>query len=198
MRTVLQRLIAKAHPILLMEIMNMKRAKSDTGKALLVGLGSGLVAAWVMNRFQSAFSKVSRIAKEDEPKHSAAQSNIDAGESEDATMKAANRIIRRVLRRELSKEDKKKAGPIVHYAFGAGMGALYSLAAKANPKVTRGFGTAFGAVLFAAADELSVPALGLSKGPKDYPLSSHASALAAHLVYGATTEGIRRASLAIL
>jgi uncharacterized membrane protein YagU involved in acid resistance len=113
-------------------------------------------------------------------------------------MKTADRIVRNVLKRELSKEEKKKAGPIVHYAFGASMGALYSIAAKAYPKVTRGFGTAFGATLFAVADELAVPALGLSKRPKEYPLSSHASALAAHLIFGVTTEGVRRASMSIL
>jgi uncharacterized membrane protein YagU involved in acid resistance len=176
----------------------MARGKPQTDKALLVGLGSGLVAAWIMNQFQSALSQVSRIAKEDEPKEPPRQSNSDVDEPEDATMKTADRIVRNVLKKELSKEEKKKAGPIVHYAFGASMGALYSVAAKVYPEVTRGFGTAFGAALFAVADELAVPALGLSKNPKEYPLSSHASALAAHLIFGVTTEGVRRASMSIL
>lgn len=156
----------------------MARAKPQIGKVLLVGLGSGLIAAWTMNQFQAALSKASRIAKEDEPKGTPPQSNSGDEGPEDATLKAA--------------------GPIVHYAFGASMGALYSMAAEIYPEVTRGFGTGFGTALFAAGDELAVPLLGLAKGPKEYPLSSHASAFAAHLIYGVTTESIRRASMAIL
>jgi uncharacterized membrane protein YagU involved in acid resistance len=78
------------------------------------------------------------------------------------------------------------------------MGALYSMAAEVEPEVTRGLGTAFGSALFAFADELAVPLLGLAKRPTEYPLSSHASALAAHLVYGLTAESVRRTSMALL
>jgi hypothetical protein len=176
----------------------MARAKPQIGKVLLVGLGSGLIAAWTMNQFQAALSKASRIAKEDEPKGTPPQSNSGDEVPEDATLKAADRIIGIVLKRKLSKKEKKEAGPIVHYAFGASMGALYSMAAEIYPEVTRGFGTGFGTALFAAADEVAVPMLGLAQGPNKYPLSSHASAFAAHLIYGVTTESVRRASMAIL
>ena len=176
----------------------MPRMKPQIGKVLLVGLGSGLIAAWTMNRFQATLSKVSRMEKEDEPKEPSRQSKTKHDEPDDATMKTANRIVRSVLKRELSKEEKKKAGPLVHYAFGAGMGALYSMAAEVEPEVTRGLGTAFGSALFAFADELAVPLLGLAKRPTEYPLSSHASALAAHLVYGLTAESVRRTSMALL
>jgi hypothetical protein len=38
-----------------------------------------------------------------------------------------------------------------------------------------------------------LPALGLSKPTTEYPLSTHAYALASHLVYGLTTEIVRGA-----
>jgi hypothetical protein len=38
-----------------------------------------------------------------------------------------------------------------------------------------------------------VPALGFAKGPRAYPASTHAKALAAHLVYGAATAASFRA-----
>ena len=41
-------------------------------------------------------------------------------------------------------------------------------------------------------DEGAVPILGLSKGPTQYPLSTHVYALASHFVYGLTTELVRR------
>jgi uncharacterized membrane protein YagU involved in acid resistance len=72
------------------------------------------------------------------------------------------------------------------------MGTLYGALAAVLPAATSGFGTAFGTALFALADETAVPVLGLSKPPTEYPLSSHAKALASHLVWGATTEAVRR------
>jgi hypothetical protein len=44
-----------------------------------------------------------------------------------------------------------------------------------------------------AVDEGAVALLGLSKGPTQYPLSTHVYALASHFVYGVTTEVVRRA-----
>ena len=46
--------------------------------------------------------------------------------------------------------------------------------------------------------KISVPLLGLSKGPTEYPVSTHAYALASHLVYGVTAEMSRRALRQVL
>jgi len=53
-------------------------------------------------------------------------------------------------------------------------------------------GVSFGAALFVVADELAVPAAGLSGKPSEFPLSSHLYGLASHLVYGVTTDIVRR------
>jgi ribosomal protein S25 len=148
-----------------------------------------------MNQFQALWSKASEQLKENSKQEQ--QQSASQSESEDATTKTADRLTRNLFDRRLTKEQKKKAGPIVHYAFGSAMGAFYGLAAELIPNVaTRGFGMAFGAALFTAADEIAVPALGLSGKPTESPLSSHAYALASHLVYGATAEGVRRAAMA--
>jgi uncharacterized membrane protein YagU involved in acid resistance len=113
-------------------------------------------------------------------------------------MKAAGKLASLVFGRELSHEEKKKAGPAVHYAFGAFSGAIYGLLSEYLPAVRLGFGTAFGTALFLLADETAVPALGLSESPRKYPLWSHLYGLASHVVYGVSTEavrnGIRRAA----
>ena len=44
--------------------------------------------------------------------------------------------------------------------------------------------------VWAGADELAMPLLGLSR--RDYPLEAHLQAFTAHLVYGVTTEAVRR------
>jgi hypothetical protein len=43
------------------------------------------------------------------------------------------------------------------------------------------------------AREFLVPKLGLSKSTSEYPLSTHVYSLASHIVYGLTTELVRRA-----
>jgi hypothetical protein len=53
-------------------------------------------------------------------------------------------------------------------------------------------GIPFGTILFAGADEIAVPAMGLSKSPAAYPIASHAYGLTSHAVYGVTTELVRR------
>jgi len=172
----------------------MKKRRRSVATGLLAGLAGGLVASWTMNQFQVAWSKGAELINGDKSQsENSQQGEQSEQDSEDATMKLADKLGHALLSRGLSKDEKKHAGPIVHYAFGAAMGALYGVAAALQPEVTLGFGTAFGAGLFAVADEVAVPAFGLSKNPTEYPLSSHASALASHLVYGATTEGVRRA-----
>ncbi|MCU1299472.1 MAG: hypothetical protein JWO91_3750, partial [Acidobacteriaceae bacterium] len=91
-----------------------------------------------------------------------------------------------------TQEQKKKAGPAVHYLFGAMMGGLYGAGAEHIPSITLGEGVPFGTVVFLGADEIAVPALGLSGPPQDYPLSTHAYAWASHIVYGVSTEVVRK------
>ena len=183
----------------------MTRRQKRAVKGLLTGMAGGLLASWTMNEFQSVLSKASQSHKNSTRNGNAqerpaphAQRQQGQSDSDDATMKAANKLSDAVLGHPLTKQQKKTYGPIVHYAFGATAGGLYGAAAEIFPSVTEGFGALFGAALFVVTDEIAVPALGLSKSPTSYPVSSHASALASHLVYGTTTETVRRVVSAIL
>lgn len=170
----------------------------DLLKGTVAGLVGGLVASWAMNQFQAAWSK----AAEGFEKPHGAQSMQPSGggsvdspheDQDDATVKAARAISEGVFGHELKESEKKPAGAAVHYAFGSATGGLYGAAAELIPEVTTGLGLPFGVAFWAVADEGAVPLLGLSKGPSEYPLSTHAYALASHLVYGLTTEVTRRA-----
>lgn len=169
-------------------------------KGIVAGLAGGLVASWTMNQFQAAWM---RLAENSEKPHGAqsmqpAQGSTgdqsqDAKEQDDATVKAAKAISEGVFGHELQESEKRPAGAAVHYAFGTASGGLYGALAEVAPQVTMAAGIPFGAAFWLLADEVSVPLLGLSKGPAEYPLSTHAYALASHLVYGATAELSRRA-----
>jgi uncharacterized membrane protein YagU involved in acid resistance len=47
---------------------------------------------------------------------------------------------------------------------------------------------AWGGVVWAAADEVAMPLLGLAQRAGTYPVEAHLQSLSAHLVYGITTE----------
>ena len=103
-----------------------------------------------------------------------------------------------VFGHELQEHEKRPAGAAVHYAFGIASGGLYGALAEVSPQVTTAAGLPFGAAFWLIADEITVPLLGLSKGPAEYPPSTHAYSLASHLVYGVTAEISRRALRQVL
>ena len=185
--------------------MHNGKQDADVLKGLVVGLASGLVASWTMNQFQAAWT---RIAEGSEKSHGAQSmqpaegSNGDQGndtaEQDDATVETAKVISRNVFGHELQESEKETAGAAVHYAFGTVTGGLYGALAEVSPQVTMGAGIPFGAAFWLIADEVTVPLLGLSKGPTEYPVSTHAYALASHLVYGVTAELSRRALRQVL
>ena len=170
----------------------------NVGKGLVAGLIGGLVASWTMNQFQALWAKVTESTDstqggDSSKRESKGEQQQPDEEQDDATVKAASAISEAIFDHELTKGEKKVAGPAVHYAFGTAVGGLYGAAAELAPEVTAGAGLPFGAAFWLTADEAAVPLLGLSKGPTEYPLSTHAYALASHCVYGLTAEVVRRA-----
>lgn len=163
-------------------------------KGAVAGLAGGLAASFVMNQFQAALSAAQRFVSGNEADRHPGDDPSDAQEtsSEPATVKAASAISEGVFDHALTKREKKVAGPAVHFSLGGSTGALYGVAAEFLPAVTLGAGLPFGTAFWLVADEAAVPALGLSQAPTDYPPSVHLEALAAHLVYGLTTEIVRR------
>jgi hypothetical protein len=181
----------------------MQDLQDNTWKGAVAGLVAGLAATWVMTQFQELSGKLAEFHERDEPRapqHSAKRGTRESpegngqgnGQGEDATVRAAAKLSRSLFHHGLSKREKKVAGPVMHYGFGALTGAAYGALAEITPGVTRGAGAPFGAAVWLAADEITVPALGLSGPPWEYPPMVHARALGAHLVYGLATEGLRR------
>jgi hypothetical protein len=154
-----------------------------------------------MDRFQDvwiSFSTGNDSSRDDksrddnpEPSNSGNEQTNDETE-DDATVKAASAISENLFNHRLTSDEKKLAGPAVHYAVGATGGLVYGVAAELAPGITTGVGLPYGTAFWLVVDEGMVPLLGFAKGPGEYPLSAHAYALASHLVFGATAEGVRR------
>jgi putative membrane protein len=156
----------------------------------IAGAVAGLGAGVAMNQLHRAWTAVEKnivTTRADAPGSvhpHGARAGSGAADAP-ATVKAAEAIVGPV-----SPASKNRAGTIVHYAMAGVTGAIYGAAtdlfAAGNPY--RGLG--YGAIVWLAADELAVPALGLA--PWRAPARTHARALIAHLVYGFTLDvGIR-------
>ena len=174
-------------------------------KGLAAGAVGGLAAAFVMNQFQSAWS---RLTAGEERSHGAQSlqqgtprkgvgrdlqaAGVDRPE-DDAAERLANAIAVGVLERGLTEREKDAAGTAFHYAMGLASGAIYGALAEFAPAAKSGAGAPFGMAVWLVADEGLVPAAGLSKSADEYPLSIHAYSIASHLVFGLTAETVRRA-----
>jgi uncharacterized membrane protein YagU involved in acid resistance len=159
-------------------------------RGILAGVAGGLFASWVMNEFMSGPGKqLSQAVQTDEENRQQAQQKDEP----DATMKTADAIVNTATGgQHLTYEQKQKGGPVVHYAFGALMGGVYGGLAEYSSITRSGFGTTFGAALFAGADLLAVPAFHLGAPLSETPAETLATPFVAHLVYGASTELVRR------
>ena len=111
---------------------------------------------------------------------------------DDSAMRLGNAISVGLFDHDLTRCEKHTVGTALHYAYGISTGGGYGALAELSPGVTAGAGLPMGALVWVAADEVMAPALGLSKSSAEYPPSVHAYALASHLVYGLTTELVRR------
>jgi hypothetical protein len=165
----------------------------------LAGALAGAAGALAMNLFQRVAARLGEGREADAatigwprsgrgPQPAQALGNA----SDDATAKVANAALS-VVGYELSNpRAKQMAGEFVHLAFGAINGAAYGLAAELDPRVTAAAGAPFGVSVWAVADEGIVPALGLSRGPRQASAGLLAYGFLSHCVYGVTTELVRR------
>lgn len=177
----------------------------DILKGLAAGVIGGLVASAVMNQFQALWGRMAEGSERSHGAQSRQQGSPDVGvgrelkvvgkddEDDDAAERLANAISVGVSGHALTEREKEVAGTAFHYAMGITSGALYGAAAEIIPPVKVGAGVPFGAAVWLIADEGIVPAVGLSKSSEEYSPSIHAYALASHLVFGLTTELVRRA-----
>jgi putative membrane protein len=173
--------------------------RRNVAAGLAAGAVSGLAASWLMLRFiqgpgfrlqESLKSDAERRADRAGARHRAA---TGTPEPETVTMQAADVFASHAPGgRHLSREEKEQGGTVVHYAFGALMGAAYGVASEFTSLPGLGLGTVFGTVLWLNTDLWSVPAVGFSKWPGEEPAGAHVSHWLAHLVYGTGMEATRR------
>jgi hypothetical protein len=172
---------------------------SDVMKGMLAGFVGGLAGTYAMSEFQGMWS---RAVDGREPRSAAGRHDArdwqERNEGRNANELAAQTVAVHTVGRELSGEELKVGAATMHYAFGSTISAMYGGLAETTPDVTAVAGLAYGSTVWAAADEVAMPLLGLSRRDQEYPLEAHLQSFAAHLVFGLTTELVRRGVRAAL
>lgn len=90
-------------------------------------------------------------------------------------------------------EVKQKLGQGVHWGYGVLVGGIYGALRPSASAPDLAAGLGYGTALWLIGDEIMVPLLGLAEGPTGHSISEHASALGAHLAYGAATASATQA-----
>ncbi len=160
----------------------MKDKENNLVKGIIAGAVAGVVATFVMTKYQNVTQDLMNDDKKDSDK-----------KEDPATVKAANMITENVFDHELEKSEKEIAGQTMHYLMGGISGAILGASAEYTDLAKLGGGLPFGTAVWAIADDIVVPALGLSNSPLQTSLSTHAYALSSHWVYGIVSEFVRRA-----
>lgn len=154
-------------------------------KSIGIGLIAGIVATAVMDTSQTTLIPlVSSWIKSAHDNSTEAASSNDAasgGDPESSPEKVAHRIAR-MSGVELDREEIAHWSNRVHWLYGTQWGVVYALLPIPRTPLA---GLAYGAILWLGSDELLLWALGIAENPTHYRFESHASALAAHAVYGA-------------
>jgi|SRR5688572_7625607 len=160
-------------------------------QGIAAGAVAGLVGTWAMSEVQRLWTHVF----DGDPPESAggrhdARDWQERSEHQNSNELAAQAVAGYLFGRRLTQEELRVAAPLVHYLFGAAVGAIYG--AYAEHRQGHGSGAAFGTTVWLAADEIAMPVLGLSESTARRPVEMHLQSLVAHLVYGTATELTRR------
>jgi hypothetical protein len=165
---------------------------------LLAGIAGGIAGSTAMLVFNHLLAASDfapgDLGHHDQHRRTDAKPNDTDGtiSDEPASITGTAGPIERMTGRRLPEPARRSLGLAGHYLFGAAIAAPYALLAARTAAVIAGAGLPYGALVWLGAVEIGLPAIGLARHPRSYPLSRHLASLGSHLVFGATVEAVRR------
>src|SRR3954465_14115040 len=136
-----------------------KTVRTSTSRAVLAGVLGGLAGTLAMNYAQRLWTHAADRATPQSAggKHDARDWQ-EREEGRNANELAAQAIATTIARRPLTYDELVLAAPLVHFAFGAALGAAYGWFVRDQRQLFRR-GAAFGACVWLLADEIGMPLL---------------------------------------
>lgn len=166
-------------------------------KRVIAGVWAGVVAGLVMNQFSRVIGHLTdgregRAAApgSDRFGRGAQPPQAVAAAEQDAAVRVGSAVYETVTGNRPPEDPR--LGVAAHYAFSASLGALYAVLGERMRWIRAGRGTLYGAGVWVVADEGVIPALGLSRGPRELGPGVLIYGLAAHLVYGWALDAVLR------
>jgi uncharacterized membrane protein YagU involved in acid resistance len=145
-------------------------------KVVAAGIISGIVA-----------TKVKTIFEDNYP--------VRSSSTDSPPVVLANRLEKKINKRELSNTEKQKAETAIHWAFGVSISVLYCLLAERNKNAANGLGTKMGLALYALTHYSTLPVLKTEPWPHNNKPKYARNEFIGHIVYGCSAELVRRISL---
>ena len=179
--------------------------KSRTGagrnlEQLALGVAAGLLAGAAMDLFAGAVSAATggreadgAAPGPDRTGRGMQPPQAEGTSDEDAAVRVGAIAYRAVTGEEPSPPARPWLGTAAHYGFSITAGVCYTMLAARAPGMRSCFGTLYGTLVWAVADEGIVPALGLSRSPRQLSAGVHVYSMCGHWVYGAALEAVARA-----
>jgi len=165
--------------------MRLRRQRvMSTGDLLLTSAVAGVCATQVLDALSTALYR-RESAKE--------RANEDAARGYMHAYEVAVARTTRALGIALDRRQIATWGWRAHKAFGL-LGGLSSVALpRRYPRLGAGLGLAAGVAFFLGIDELLLPLLRLTPGPRRFSWKVHARGAASHVAYGVAAEAATRA-----
>jgi putative membrane protein len=153
----------------------------------LAGAMGGLAGTWAMSEAQRMWTHaVDGQAPDSAAGKHDARDWQERSEGQNSNEIAAQAAATTTLGRRLDRDELAVGAALMHYSFGTAAGALYGVFAARRPRHASGL--AFGLAVWLLADEIAMPLLGLSDSTLRRPAEKRLQSIAAHIVFGMTTE----------
>src|SRR5579884_2657223 len=139
------------------------KGDSDIAKGALAGAIGGFAGALAMSQFAGLWNATILREKRRPFLVKGNKVSMNASPQEwDSTIRVANLVAHKVLRRTLSRSQQALGATFVHFLVGAALGAAYGAAGEVYPMVRAGSGLPFGIAFWFSAVELAMPKVGLT------------------------------------
>jgi hypothetical protein len=158
---------------------------------MLAGALGGGAGTWAMNYAQRWWTRAMGDAPQSAAGKHDAREWQEREEGRNANELAAQLLAGPLLGRRLTRDELAIAAMLVHYGFGAAVGALYGAWVERSGRDRFRSGLGIGTALWVGADEIAMPLLGLSQPTTRRPVEMHMQSFAAHVVYGVVAERVR-------
>lgn len=148
--------------------MNETGRERSLAKGLMAGLIAGLAATAAKSLVETVYPP--RVHGEPDP---------------------AEMLAEKVAGHSLDPETKTAAGQMIHWGFGAAVGAAYGALAEYYPAATAKEGATFGLALMTLTEQTALPAIGVAEALEEHTARERTSEATSYLAYGLVAERVR-------